>query len=371
MVVGVLLEVAQLAGRGDPGDDRRPGHRGQLVELGAERGETLFGEPGRGLGRLGARRRCGRPADRLSSGATVLPVRGRAGARRRSRAPGRGRPATGAEDRAGPEDSRVAGRIGPSVGGGPPGRLARDPGGLGTTGGRSALGVGHRPGRFIGQQRAGDAVGLARAVGGLEVGVGQDHRPIVESGRDRARNGGRERLEKGVLVLLDRLGLGPPDAQPLETAQGPQPVPARIRAAVAQRRPERRGEAGSDRDAGGADVEDRLVGQPERAQTGGQLASGRLAAVEGQGGDALDPAADRVEVDRRRGGRLGPLDEVDTATVRADRGTPDRRTVGQQADRAEEGRGAGARPARLRFLVRQRRPHPWRTCRPPSRRPRR
>lgn len=36
VIVRVLLEVPELAGRHDPGDDRRPGHGGQLEQLGLE-----------------------------------------------------------------------------------------------------------------------------------------------------------------------------------------------------------------------------------------------------------------------------------------------------------------------------------------------
>ena len=62
VVVGVLLEVAQLAGGHDPGDDRRAGQRGQLVELSAERLQPVRGEAGRRLGRLaGGRLRRARP----------------------------------------------------------------------------------------------------------------------------------------------------------------------------------------------------------------------------------------------------------------------------------------------------------------------
>src|SRR6185312_6448977 len=80
VVVRVLLEVAKLTGGDDPGDDRRARHGGELLELGLERGQARWRQPGwRPLGLAAGRR----------SGGAGGPGYGRCGLRPRRRRPWR------------------------------------------------------------------------------------------------------------------------------------------------------------------------------------------------------------------------------------------------------------------------------------------
>src|SRR5579862_6009031 len=184
VVVGVLLEVAQLPGGRDPGDDRRALDVDQLVELGAQGDQSLGRKLDRGTGR---------PAGGLDRGGRGPAARWRL--RRRAPGPGAGR----AQDAGPPGRVRAA-----ALAGRAPGRCG---------GRRDAFGLADRPVGFFREQRALDPVLLALAAGRLEVGPGQDHGRVAQRRLGRGRDSLGKCGQQRILVFLGSRGRRPPDPQ--------------------------------------------------------------------------------------------------------------------------------------------------------------
>ena len=179
-VVGVLLEVAELLGGADPGDDLRAAPPGELLELGAEARLALAGQV-RGVG--GAPSGVGDAVTAAGSTgglAGTVPRGLLAGVRRRFGSGGS--PRAPSASPSGSCTIRVGGR-GASTGSG-----EQRP--------RQA-----RPLPFAGRRAASVANGRTTS------GSGSDARSVVGDAV-------RERAGKRILVLLDRRRRGPPDARP-------------------------------------------------------------------------------------------------------------------------------------------------------------
>ena len=90
----------------------------------------------------------------------------------------------------------------------------------------------------------------------------------------------------------------------------------------------------------GADVQDGLRREPERAEARRQGLGRRHLAIEAQSLDPLDPLADTGQLDRSRRQRGRCFDHEDPRSLGLDRSPPDRWAIGHEADRTKEGRGA-------------------------------
>ena len=125
---------------------------------------------------------------------------------------------------------------------------------------------GQRRDHRFGDQRAFQPGRLAFAGRAAQVRPRKHDAPVGEGGQVRLGDAGGERGEQGVLVFLGRGGRRPPDLQAIERAQRLEPVPAGRRPPVAELGLGHRRHATRDRGVRGADVQDGLRREPERAE---------------------------------------------------------------------------------------------------------
>ena len=147
-----------------------------------------------------------------------------------------------------------------------------------------------------------------------------------------------EGAEEGVLVLLGGVGLGPPEAQPRRLLQRLEPVAAGVRAPVAQLGGVERRDAAGQAPVRAAHVEERLVGHPE-----GRQAAGRATSAVGRSpssrsvGDAFEPATHRGVVDGRADGTARRVSTTKMPAALAGRqAAPASRAVDLEAQGAHE-----------------------------------
>ena len=227
VVVGVLLEVAVLLGRPDPGDDLAAADVRQLVELGPQPRGAVGGE------RLGGDdRRCGRRPGRGGCRGSADAARG-VGVARGVRV--------------------VAAR---ALGaGGSPFAPSASPSGTWTTN----VGLAGAAASGSARSEPVSPVALRSPVGRRRLAHGRTTSRSGSAARSVGGHGRSERREQRVLVLLRGVGQRPPDPDPVERSQRLEPVRARMRPPVAELGPGDRGDAPADRGIGGADVQDRLA----------------------------------------------------------------------------------------------------------------
>ena len=300
VVVGVLLEVAELLRRPDPRDDLGPPDPGRARRArpgGAPRRRRSAPRRPRAARVRSPRPRRGRRA-RLPRGRRPSAFGARAARRRRRRRRRRaaGRPASAA---AAPRPARAgASRSARSP-------CARRSAGAGWRTAGSTSGRGAPPARPRGTPSA-NAVNRASSYSSIAV-------VAAHQTRDARRR-----------------------------AQGVEPVPARGRPPVAELA-SRSIAATSPATDVSDDPMKRTVceGSQKRPRRAARALEVGPCAVQAERLDPLDPLADAGQLDRRRGQRSGDLDDEHPGPGRWDRPSPDDGPVGQEADGAKQsGRGS-------------------------------
>ncbi len=293
LVVSVLAQVAELARLLDPLDDLGTLDGLQSLQLRPHRAEPVGGQVRGCVARWSCRRVAGLGLGRRS--ARTL--------RRRGRAHALAAGAIGALDAGGGADRR----------------------------------------RLDAQQRARQP-GLAPRPGGrLEVGPRQQRCARGQSLTDIVRHRGGEGLEDLVLVLLGGVGLGPPQSKLRRLPQGLQPVAAGVGLGMAQLGGIQRGHAAAQALVGAAEVEHRLVRQPEAGETSRQRRLRGAFTIQAQLGNTLQPSAYLVDVDGGRMGWGGDLDGEDAGGTTGRLAAPARGAVDIETDRAQQVGGGGCR----------------------------
>ena len=294
-VVGVLLEVAELLGRSDPGD-----HLGtpDLGELASARRACV---PRRS-------RSAARPARRSSTRRAQLSTKPRSPSLRPSRLHSWTVPSARAVRHALPRHRHRAARR------------------------RGSAAVGSWT---SGSSEPARPEARRSPVGRRRFANGSTHRRIVERSDLVGRHARREGVEQRVLVLLRGIGRGPPDPHRDGCPERVQPVSTRGGPAVTEHRVLER------RDAPPIDVVAAMYSTtwdgnqnwPSLVATARELGSD---AVQGQRGHALDPLADAGQLDRCPRQRLAQLDHEDARRAGRNRSAPDDGAIGQQPDLAQQ-----------------------------------
>jgi pimeloyl-ACP methyl ester carboxylesterase/DNA-binding CsgD family transcriptional regulator len=182
---------------------------------------------------------------------------------------------------------------------------------------------------------------LRRAGRRTQVGEWQHGHGIVEGSPLLVRNGRGKRLENGVLVLHRGIRRCPPHTQARDL-EGLEPVACGMRPRIAENVLRQRGDASSDRPLVATHKEDGRARDPERRQTCQELLRRGLFAVELEAGDAGQPAAEHVDVERRAREWRRQLDDVHTRAASGHgSATENGGSVGGQADTANELGGGG------------------------------
>src|SRR5450759_1965616 len=153
-------------------------------------------------------------------------------------------------------------------------------------------------------------------------------------------------LDQLILVQLRVRRGRPPDAGLAQVVEGLEPVAGWLRTPLAQWGLVHAGKADRYGLQARSDVEDRLIGQPERGQARLQFLDRWLLAVQAQIRRAGEPFADRVRVDGNLGLRRGQLNYEDAWASADHRPTPqdwalDLEAICQQQVAAAEERGGG------------------------------
>ncbi len=179
-------------------------------------------------------------------------------------------------------------------------------------------------GAIVRDEISGEAMSLLLATDRSKIGERQDDRRVVEAGPLSFGDGGSERADQGVLVLLGRGRAGPPHAGAVEPGQGFQPATSGVRPAVAEQRPIDGADPGPDVLLARPDVEDGRRGDPEGGEAGRDLFRRRLLAIDPDRWNVLQPLANPVDVDRgARGARIGrPQTAGPSASSPTDRTSP-------------------------------------------------